>query len=45
VTTIREMMIATLKHERPDVIYYLVAAILVTGFVYWLVTKTENKGR
>lgn len=45
VTTIRETMIATLKHEKPDVIYYLVAAVLVIGFVYWLVTKTEDKGR
>lgn len=45
VTTIRETMIATLKHEKPDVIYYLIAAILVIGFVYWLVVRTEDKTR
>ena len=38
-------MIATLKHETPEVIYYLVAAVLVIGFVYWLVARTEDKGR
>ncbi len=43
VTMIRETMIATLKHERPESIYYLVAAILVVGVVYWLVKKTEGK--
>lgn len=43
VTLIRETMIATLKHERPESIYYLIAAILVVGFVYWLVVRTENK--
>jgi hypothetical protein len=37
------MMIATLKHEQPDVIYYMIAGILVVGFVYWLVVKTESK--
>lgn len=45
VTTIRETMIATLKHEEPGTIYYLIASVLVIGFVYWLVTKTETKGR
>ncbi len=43
VTMIRETMIATLKHEKPEAIYYLIAAILVIGFVYWIVTKTEEK--
>ncbi|MFN3478962.1 MAG: protoglobin domain-containing protein [Thermodesulfovibrionales bacterium] len=43
VTTIRETMIATLKHERPEIIYYLVAAVLVIGLVYWLVKRTEEK--
>jgi uncharacterized membrane protein (DUF373 family) len=43
VTLIRETMIATLKHEKPESIYYLIAAILVVGFVYWLVVKTESK--
>jgi uncharacterized membrane protein (DUF373 family) len=43
VTMIRETMIATLKHEKPESIYYLIAAILVIGFVYWIVTQTEDK--
>ncbi len=43
VTTIRELMIATLRHEQATTIYYLVASILVVGFIYWLVTKTESK--
>jgi flagellar biogenesis protein FliO len=37
-------MIATLKHERPETIYYLIAAILVIGVVYWLVKRTEDRG-
>ncbi len=45
VTMIRETMIATLKHERPESIYYLIAAILVIGFVFWIVTKAEEKGK
>ena len=45
VTMIRETMIATLKHEQPESIYYLIAAILVIGFVYWIVAKTEEKQR
>jgi uncharacterized membrane protein (DUF373 family) len=44
VTMIRETMIATLKHERPESIYSLIAAILVIGLVYWLVVRTENRG-
>jgi uncharacterized membrane protein (DUF373 family) len=43
VTTIRETMIATLKHEKPEIIYYLVAAVLVIGLVYWLVKRTEER--
>ena len=43
VTMIRETMIATLKHEKPEAIYYLIAAILVIGFVYWIVTRAEEK--
>jgi len=43
VTMIRETMIATLKHDRPESIYYLIAAILVIGFVYWLVVRTESR--
>ncbi len=43
VTMIRETMIATLKHEKPEAIYYLIAAILVIGFVYWIVTKAEER--
>jgi uncharacterized membrane protein (DUF373 family) len=45
VTMIRETMIATLKHERPESIYYLIAAILVIGFVFWIVTKAEDKSK
>jgi uncharacterized membrane protein (DUF373 family) len=45
VTMIRETMIATLKHAAPETIYYLIAAVLVIGVVYWLVTKTEEKNR
>ncbi len=45
VTMIRETMIATLRHEKPEAIYYLIAAILVVGFVYWIVTKTEEMVR
>ena len=45
VTMIRETMIATLKHDRPESIYYLIAAILVIGLVYWLVVRTESKDR
>ncbi len=45
VTMIRETMIATLKHEKPEAIYYLIAAILVIGFVYWIVTRAEEKGK
>lgn len=44
VTIIRETMIATLKHERSETIYYLIAAILVIGIVYWLVKRTEDRG-
>ncbi len=43
VTMIRETMIATLRHEKPESVYYLIAAILVIGFVYWIVTKTEDR--
>lgn len=43
VTMIRETMIATLKHEKPESIYYLIAAILVIGFVFWIVTRAEDR--
>jgi uncharacterized membrane protein (DUF373 family) len=43
VTIIRETMIATLKHEKPETITYLIAAIFVIGVVYWLVTKAEER--
>jgi uncharacterized membrane protein (DUF373 family) len=45
VTMIRETMIAKLKHENPESIYYLIAAILVIGFVYWIVTRAEDRPR
>lgn len=43
VTMIRETMIATLKHDKPESIYYLIAAILVIGFVFWIVTRAEDR--
>ena len=43
VTMIREMMIATLRHEKTESVYYRIAAILVIGFVYWIVSKTEER--
>lgn len=43
VTMIRETMIATLGDKKPESIYYLIAAILVIGFVYWIVTKSEDR--
>jgi uncharacterized membrane protein (DUF373 family) len=43
VTMIRETMIATLRHENPESIYYLIAAILVIGFVFWIVARAESK--
>ncbi len=45
VTIIRETMIATLKHDKPETIYSLIAAILVIGVVYWLVKMTEERGK
>jgi uncharacterized membrane protein (DUF373 family) len=36
VTVIRETMIATLRHEKPESVYYLIAAILVVGAVMLL---------
>lgn len=42
VTTIREVMIATLKHEAIDFILALVASVLVIGIIYWLVKRTEE---
>jgi len=43
VAFIRDLMIATLKHEDTSTAYYLVATILVLGFVYWLVKWSENR--
>jgi uncharacterized membrane protein (DUF373 family) len=43
VTLIRDLMIATLKHEKIDTAYYLVVAILVLGLVYWLVVRSEAR--
>lgn len=42
VTVIRETMIATLKHDKPEAIYYLIAAIFVIGIIYWLIKKHED---
>jgi uncharacterized membrane protein (DUF373 family) len=43
VAVIRETMIATLKHEQSEMMLYLIASILVIGFVYWLVIKGEEQ--
>lgn len=45
VTTIREVMIATLRHDSIDFIASLVASVLVIGIIYWLVKKTEEEKR
>jgi len=45
VAMIKEIMLATLKHEKPEIIYYLIAAIVAIGFVYWLVIKKEEDGK
>lgn len=45
VAVIREIMIATLQHEKIETMYYLTAAILAIGIVFWLVTKAEEKIR
>ncbi|WP_297213253.1 MULTISPECIES: protoglobin domain-containing protein [Thermodesulfovibrio] len=45
VTTIREVMIATLKHESIEFIAALVASVLVIGVIFWLVKKTEEDRR
>jgi len=45
VTTIRDVLIKTLKHEKPETLYYLEALILVLGVVFWLVRRSEEKGR
>ncbi len=45
VTTIREVMIATLKHDTIEFIVALVASVLVIGIIYWLVKKTEEERR
>lgn len=45
VAVIRETLIATLKHEQSEMMLYLIAAILSIGFVYWLVTKGEERNR
>jgi len=41
----RETMIATLKHEQSEMMIYLIAAILVIGFVYWLLIEGEDRQR
>ncbi|MCS7203221.1 MAG: protoglobin domain-containing protein [Thermodesulfovibrio sp.] len=45
VTTIREVMIATLKHESIEFILSLVASVLVIGLIFWLVKRTEEARR
>ena len=45
VTTIRDVLIKTLKHENSETLYYLEALILILGLVYWLVYRSEEKGK
>lgn len=45
VTTIREVMIATLRHDSIEFIGSLVASVLIIGIIYWLVKKTEEERR
>lgn len=45
VAIIRETLITILNHTKPETIYYLIAATLVLGLIYWLVKKTEEKKR
>uniref|UniRef100_A0A7C4AKA0 Heme-binding sensor globin domain-containing protein n=1 Tax=Thermodesulfovibrio aggregans TaxID=86166 RepID=A0A7C4AKA0_9BACT len=45
VTTIREVMISTLKHDSIEFIGALVASVLVIGIIYWLVKRTEEEKR
>ncbi len=44
VAFIRDIMVATLKHEKIDsTAYFLAGAILILGVVYFLVTKAETR--
>ncbi|RMG73383.1 MAG: heme-binding sensor globin domain-containing protein, partial [Nitrospirae bacterium] len=43
VAFIRDLMVTTLKHEKLELAYYLVAAILILGVVYWLVIRSEAR--
>lgn len=45
VAIIRETLISTLNQSKPETHYYLIAAMLVLGLIYWLVKKTEEKKR
>lgn len=45
VAVIRETMIATLRHDQSEMMVYLIASILVIGFVYWIVIKGEEHQR
>jgi uncharacterized membrane protein (DUF373 family) len=45
VTTIRDVLIKTLKHDNSETLYYLEALILILGLVYWLVHRSEEKGK
>jgi phosphate starvation-inducible membrane PsiE len=44
VALIRDLLVATLKHEEIGKLgYFLAGAILILGIVYYLVTKAEIK--
>lgn len=45
VAFIRDALIVTLKHEKVESQYYLIALILVLGIIFWLVTKAEERSK
>lgn len=43
VAVLRETMIAALKHDESAMMGYLIASVLVIGFVYWLIMRGETR--
>jgi len=43
VAFIRETLIKTLRPERVEIQYHLIALILILGIVFWLVTRAEER--
>jgi len=44
VAFIRDTMIKALRHDNMQEMYYLIPLILTLGVVFWLVTKSEERG-